>query len=63
MTLILENSYDLVLLDVMLSDLDGFAMPERIQTKGTPVIFLTPLQDVSDKEKGLQLAAEDCYRI
>lgn len=56
---VLENDYDLVLLDVMLPQMDGFEVIQKIQSKGTPVIFLTALQDVTDKVKGLRLGAED----
>lgn len=57
--IILNNDYDLVLLDVMLPGIDGFRVIEKIQNKNTPVIFLTAMQDVSDKVKGLRLGAED----
>ena len=51
--------YDLVLLDVMLPGLDGFGVMERIRKTGIPVIFLTAMQDVTDKVRGLRLGAED----
>ncbi len=57
--LILNREYDLVLLDVMLPGLDGFEVIGRIQEKGTPVIFLTAMQDLADRVKGLRLGAED----
>lgn len=56
---VLEGRFDLILLDVMLPGMDGFEILEKIKNKGTPVIFLTALQDVSDKVKGLRLGAED----
>ena len=56
---ILEGSYALILLDVMLPGMDGFEILTKIKNKGTPVIFLTALQDVGDKVKGLRLGAED----
>lgn len=56
---VFKNSYDLILLDVMLPEMDGFEVIERVKSTGTPVIFLTALQDVSDKVKGLRLGAED----
>ena len=56
---ILEGSYDLILLDVMLPGMDGFEILTKIKNKGTPVIFLTALQDVGNKVKGLRLGAED----
>lgn len=57
--LVFEADFDLVLLDVMLPGIDGFQVMERIKEKGTPVIFLTAMQDVADKVKGLRLGAED----
>lgn len=54
-----EERFDLVLLDVMLPGLDGFAVMERIQNREVPVIFLTAMQDVADKVKWLRLGAED----
>lgn len=52
-------AYDLVLLDVMLPGLDGFAVMERLQGQGVPVIFLSAMQQVADKVRGLRLGAED----
>ena len=57
--LVTSQSYDLVLLDVMLPDMDGFKVSEYIDKEETAVIFLTALQDVMDKVKGLKLGAED----
>lgn len=57
--LVISQSYDLVLLDVMLPDMDGFKVIEYIDKEETAVIFLTALQDVMDKVKGLKLGAED----
>lgn len=54
-----ENEYDAVLLDVMLPGCSGFEVVKKIDTEKTPVIFLTALQDVTDKVKGLKLGAED----
>ena len=54
-----EGAFDVIVLDVMLPGMDGFEVIQKIQSKGTPVIFLTALQDVTDKVKGLRLGAED----
>ena len=54
-----QNSYDLVLLDVMLPGMDGFSVMEQIRYREIPVIFLTAKQNVSDKVQGLRLGAED----
>lgn len=56
---IINGSYDLVLLDVMLPGIDGFEVMERIADRSTPVIFLTAMQNVADKVRGLKLGAED----
>lgn len=57
--MITNGNYDLVLLDVMLPGLDGFEILRRIKGSGVPVIFLTAMQSISDKVKGLRLGAED----
>ncbi len=54
-----QNRYDLVLLDVMLPEIDGFSLMEYIAPMGIPVIFLTAKTDVQDRVKGLRLGAED----
>ena len=51
---------DLVVLDVMMPELDGFAVLERIRAQSeVPVILLTALSDVADRITGLQLGADD----
>lgn len=55
----LKGTYDLVLLDIMLPGMNGFEVMEQIRGCGSPVIFLTAMQDVADKVKGLRLGAED----
>ena len=51
---------DLVVLDVMMPKLDGFAVLERIRAQSeVPVIMLTALSDVADRITGLQLGADD----
>ena len=58
---IINGTYDLILLDVMLPGMDGFAVLEHIRGESceTPVIFLTALGAVADKVKGLRGGAED----
>lgn len=55
----LNGRYDVILLDIMLPEADGWEVMEKIKPCGIPVIFLTALQDVADKVKGLRLGAED----
>jgi len=51
---------DVVVLDVMLPDLDGFGVVERLRAvSAVPIILLTALGDVSDRVTGLQLGADD----
>ncbi|MBQ2750588.1 MAG: response regulator transcription factor, partial [Clostridia bacterium] len=52
-------SYDLILLDVMLPQMDGFSLMEYIRPMGVPVIFITAMNNVMDRVKGLRMGAED----
>lgn len=52
-------SFDLILLDVMLPNINGFELMEYISHFQIPVIFLTAKSDVKDKVEGLRLGAED----
>lgn len=54
-----ETHYDLILLDVMLPDIDGFELIDYIRQFDTPVIFVTAKTTVPDRVKGLKLGAED----
>ena len=54
-----RNTYDLILLDVMLPEVDGFELMEYIRTLEIPVIFLTAKGALADRVKGLRLGAED----
>ena len=57
--LIEKESFDLILLDIMLPKINGYELIEYIKNFKTPVIFLTAKSDVLDKVKGLKLGAED----
>jgi OmpR family response regulator RpaB len=51
---------DLVVLDVMMPELDGFAVTERIRAQSeVPIILLTALNEVADRITGLELGADD----
>ena len=52
-----SGSYDLMLLDVMLPDIDGFAVLEKI--RNVPAIFLTAKVETGDKVRGFLLGADD----
>ncbi len=52
---------DLVVLDVMLPDLDGFEVARKLRESGqtTPVLFLTARHSVEDRISGLTIGADD----
>jgi two-component system OmpR family response regulator len=52
---------DLLVLDVMLPDLDGFTVTRRLRERGRdiPVLFLTARDDVSDRVTGLTVGGDD----
>jgi DNA-binding response OmpR family regulator len=57
--LIEANEYNLVLLDIMLPEIDGYDLMEYIAPTGTPVIFLTAKGSIADRVKGLKMGADD----
>ena len=60
LALALEHDYDLIVLDVMLPRMDGWAVLAKLrERKHTPVLFLTARDDVADRVKGLELGADD----
>jgi two-component system OmpR family response regulator len=52
---------DLIVLDVMLPDIDGFEVTRRLRTEGSrvPVLFLTARDTTEDKVRGLTLGGDD----
>ena len=57
--LIENENYDLILLDIMLPEIDGYELLEYVKPLGTPVIFITAKGAVNDRIKGLKLGADD----
>ena len=58
--LIEEKNYDLILLDIMIPNVDGFELLSYIkQISNTPTIFLTAKNLTKDKVKGLKNGADD----
>lgn len=58
---VLENQYDLILLDVMLPGISGFDICKKARKEGikTPIILLTAKGEEIDKVLGLELGADD----
>ena len=55
-----KNNLDLIILDIMLPDMDGFQVLSKIrETMSTPVIMLTARGEVTDRIVGLELGADD----
>ena len=57
------KSFDLLLLDVMMGEMSGFALAKRLkqdqQTKDLPIIFLTARDTENDTVTGFNLGADD----
>lgn len=57
---IIQETYDLVLLDIMLPEMDGIEICKRVrELSDIPIIMLTAKDDVSDKVTGLDTGADD----
>ena len=63
MTAVRKNPPDLILLDIQMPDLNGFELCERLkadpQACRIPIIFLSVLDDVGSKVKGLEMGGAD----
>src|ERR1700722_14972399 len=55
------SDYDLVILDLMLPDMDGLKVLERVRNKnaGPPVLILSARGGIDDRVKGLEQGADD----
>ena len=58
-----ESPPDIILLDVMMPEIDGFEVAKRlqtiIQTKDIPIVMVTALGEVKDRVKALTMGADD----
>lgn len=60
MFVLADQAFDLILLDVMLPDMDGWTILRKIrETLKTPVIMLTARSEEEDKVFGFELGADD----
>jgi two-component system copper resistance phosphate regulon response regulator CusR len=57
----MTEEFDLLILDVMLPDVDGWKILQSFRQAGrnTPVLFLTAMDTIDDRVKGLELGADD----
>ena len=58
---VLEEEPDLIILDVMLPDMNGFGVTKRLRASGytSPILFLTAKDDTDDKIEGLNAGGDD----
>ena len=58
-----RNPPDLILLDIVMPDLDGYEICRRLRateaTRELPIMFLSSLEDVKDKARGFEVGAND----
>lgn len=60
----LKNSWDIIVLDLIMPKLDGFAVCERLREQNikTPILFLTGMLGDGIEKAGLDLGADDYIR-
>ncbi len=56
-----ELSFDMIVSDIMMKDVDGFEFAEQVRgiNKDVPILFLTARDDLQSKEKGYRIGIDD----
>ena len=55
-----QGNYDLIILDIMMPDLDGYSVCKMIRKNSTvPIIFLSALNEEENQVKGFELECDD----
>ncbi len=55
-----QNQYDLIVLDIVMPEMNGLELCRRIRTdSNTPILFLSGLNETTDKITGLKIGADD----
>lgn len=57
----LVNNYDVIVLDLMLPEMDGYAIVKNLREKevNTPILILSALRELDDRLKGLTMGGDD----
>ncbi|MDG0815808.1 response regulator [Bdellovibrio svalbardensis] len=57
----ISNNYDIIILDLMLPDMDGYTFTKSLREKEihAPILILSALRELDDRLKGLNLGADD----
>ncbi len=54
-----SQTFDLILLDLMLPEISGYELLEYLRPRGTPVIIISAMGRVDDRIRGLKMGADD----
>lgn len=56
-----STNYDVIILDMMIPEMDGFTVIQNLRSKGvtTPLLILSALRELDDRLRGLQLGGDD----
>lgn len=56
-----ENTFDLIISDIMMPDVDGFEFARNVRTENEdiPILFMTARDDFASKQKGFRISVDD----